>query len=213
MIRLLIADDHQIIIDGITSLLQNEPEITLVGYVKNGKELLREGLQLQPEIILMDIGMPEMDGIAATRSVKETHPEIKILVLTTYADPKSIREMLRAGVDGYLLKDSGKVLFMEAIHQVMEGKTYFDKRVTDIMMSSLQPVKKKVSVLTPLSPREKEIIRLIVEGKSTQEMAALLHLSLLTIETHRKNIYTKLGMNKVASLVRYAIDNNLLEDE
>lgn len=213
MIRILIADDHQIIIDGLTALLHNEPEIDLVGYVKSGKQLLHEGLSLRPEIILMDIGMPEMDGIAASRAVKESHPEIKILVLTTYADPKSIREMLRAGVDGYLLKDSGKVLFMEAIRQVMQGKTYFDKRITDIMMSSLQPAKKKTSVLTPLSPREKEVIRFIAEGKSTQEMAELLHLSLLTIETHRKNIYTKLGMNKVASLVRYAIDNNLLEDE
>ncbi|HLP55097.1 MAG TPA: response regulator transcription factor [Fluviicola sp.] len=210
MIRLLIADDHQIIIDGIKAMLENEPFVTIVGSATNGKELINTGLLLEPDLILMDIGMPEMDGITAARSIKKSHPAIKILVLTTYADQKSIREMLKMGVDGYILKDSGKGIFIEAIQAIVAGNTYFDRRVTEVMMKSFQQKKSK-DVLTPLSPREKDIVRLIAEGKSTVEMAETLHLSLLTIETHRKNIYTKLGMNKVASLVRYALEQGLLD--
>ncbi|MES2556918.1 MAG: response regulator transcription factor [Bacteroidota bacterium] len=212
MIRLLIADDHQIIIDGLKALLENETFVTIVGEATNGKELIDTGLLLQPDFILMDIGMPEMDGIAAAQIIKKNHPTIKILVLTTYADQKTIREMLKIGVDGYVLKDSGKAIFIEAIQTIAAGNTYFDRRVTEVMMNSFQPRKKKPDTLTPLSPREKDIVRLIAEGKSTGEMAETLHLSLLTIETHRKNIYTKLGMNKVASLVRYALEEGLLDE-
>lgn len=211
MTRIVIADDHQIIIDGLKALLEKETTLEIVGECRNGETLLQAGLSTNPDLILMDIGMPVMDGIAATRVIKKTHPGIKILVLTTYADPKSIREMLKAGVDGYVLKDSGKDQFLEAIRTIMDGDHYFDRRVTEIMMSSLQPRKKTADTLTPLSAREKDIVRLIAAGKSTAEMAETLHLSLLTIETHRKNIYTKLGMNKIASLVRYALDKGLLE--
>lgn len=211
MIKVVIADDHQLIIDGIKSLLVNESTIQIVGEAKNGDELLRNGLLMNPDLILMDLGMPVMDGIEASRRIKKDHPSIKILVLTTYADQKSIKEMLRIGVDGYLLKDAGKDQFIEAIHTIMNEKPYFDPRVTAVVMNSLQPQKKQSSTLTPLTTREKEIVRLIAEGKSTHEIAASIHLSLLTVETHRKNIYTKLGVNKIASLVRYAISEGLLD--
>ena len=211
MIKIVIADDHQIIIDGLKSLLALEETIQIIGEANNGAVLLQSGLLANPDLILMDIGMPVMDGIEASRTIKKTHPAIKILVLTTYADQKSIKEMLKIGVDGYLLKDAGKDQFIEAIHAIMNGKTYFDSRVTAVVMNSLQPQKKVENSLTPLTPREKEIVKLIAEGKSTSEIAAMVHLSLLTVETHRKNIYTKLGMNKIASLVRYAIDEGLLE--
>jgi DNA-binding NarL/FixJ family response regulator len=211
MIKVVIADDHQLIIDGIKSLLVNESTIQIVGEAKNGEELLRNGLLMNPDLILMDLGMPVLDGIEASRRIKKDHPSIKILVLTTYADQKSIKEMLRIGVDGYLLKDAGKDQFIEAIHTIMNEKPYFDPRVTAVVMNSLQPQKKQSSTLTPLTTREKEIVRLIAEGKSTHEIAAAIHLSLLTVETHRKNIYTKLGVNKIASLVRYAISEGLLD--
>ena len=120
---------------------------------------------------------------------------------------------MKVGVNGYLLKDSGKDQFLEAIHTVMNGEKYFDQRVTEVIMNSLQPPKKHSTILTPLSPREKEIVRLIAKGDNTMEMAEKLHLSQLTIETHRKNIYTKLGMNKIASLVHYAINEGLFEEE
>lgn len=211
MIRIAIADDHQIIIDGLKALLEKEPTLEIVAECRNGLALIDTGLATHPDLVLMDIGMPVMDGIATTRAIKKTHPAVKILVLTTYADPKSIREMLKAGVDGYVLKDSGKEQFLEAISTIMNGGTHFDRRVTEIMLSSLQPKKKTTGTETPLSSREKDIVRLIAEGKSTSEIAEALHLSLLTIETHRKNIYTKLGINKIASLVRYALEEGLLE--
>ncbi|MDH4471506.1 MAG: response regulator transcription factor [Fluviicola sp.] len=211
MIKIVIADDHQLIIDGIKSLLANENTVQIVGEAKNGEELLRTGLLINPDLILMDLGMPIMDGIEASRKIKKDFPAIKILVLTTYADQKNIKEMLKIGVDGYLLKDAGKDQFIEAIHTIMNEKPYFDPRVTAVVMKSLQPQKNNANTLTPLTLREKEIVRLIAEGKSTHEIAATIHLSLLTVETHRKNIYTKLGMNKIASLVRYAIDEGLLD--
>jgi len=212
MIRIVIADDHQIIIDGLKSLLAQESTMQIVGEAKNGAALVQTGLMLYPDLILMDIGMPILDGIEASRLIKKEHPTIKILVLTTYADQKSIKEMLKIGVDGYLLKDAGKEQFIEAIHTLMDGNTYFDPRVTAVVMNSLQPQKKMENTLTPLTTREKEIVKLIAEGKSTAEIANLVHLSLLTVETHRKNIYTKLGMNKIASLVRYAIEEGLLDE-
>lgn len=213
MTKIVIADDHQIVIDGIKSLLEREIDLEIAGQALTGKELLETGLLCEPDLILMDIGMPVMDGITASREIRKTHPEIRILVLTTYADAKHIREMMKAGVNGYLLKDSGKDQFLEAIHTVMNGDKYFDQRVTEVIMDSLQPKKKSSTILTPLSPREKDIVRLIAKGDSTAEMAEKLHLSQLTIETHRKNIYTKLGMNKIASLVHYAINEGLLEEE
>lgn len=213
MTKIVIADDHQIVIDGIKSLLEREIDLEIAGQALTGKELLETGLLCEPDLILMDIGMPVMDGITASREIRKTHPEIRILVLTTYTDAKHIREMMKVGVNGYLLKDSGKDQFLEAIHTVMNGDKYFDQRVTEVIMNSLQPQKKNSTILTPLSPREKDIVRLIAKGESTAEMAEKLHLSQLTIETHRKNIYTKLGMNKIASLVHYAINEGLLEDE
>lgn len=213
MTKIVIADDHQIVIDGIKSLLEREIDLEIAGQALTGTELLETGLLCEPDLILMDIGMPGMDGITASREIRKTHPEMRILVLTTYADAKHIREMMKVGVNGYLLKDSGKDQFLEAIHTVMNGDKYFDQRVTEVIMDSLQPKKKSSTVLTPLSPREKEIVRLIAKGDSTMEMAEKLHLSQLTIETHRKNIYTKLGINKIASLVHYAINEGLLEEE
>lgn len=213
MTKIVIADDHQIVIDGIKSLLEHEIDLEIAGQALTGTELLETGLLCKPDLILMDIGMPLMDGITASKEIRKTHPEMRILVLTTYADAKHIREMMKVGVNGYLLKDSGKDQFLEAIHTVMNGAKYFDQRVTEVIMTSLQPQKKSSTILTPLSPREKEIVRLIAKGDSTMEMAEKLHLSQLTVETHRKNIYTKLGMNKIASLVHYAINEGLLEEE
>ena len=211
MIRMVIADDHQIVIDGLKALLATEKTIEIVGESNNGADLIQYGLQTSPDLILMDIAMPVMDGIEAARILKKEYPAIKILVLTMYAEQKHIKDMLKIGVDGYILKDSGKEEFLNAIHALMEGETYFDKRVSPVIMNSFQPQKKPQNTYTPLTDREKEIVKLVAEGKSTAEIASLIHLSSLTVETHRKNIYTKLGMNKIAGLVKYAIEEGLIE--
>ena len=211
MIRMVIADDHQIVIDGLKALLATENTIQVVGEVNNGSDLIQCVLQTSPDIILMDIGMPVMDGIEASRILKKEHPTIKILVLTMYAEQKHIKDMLKIGVDGYILKDSGKEEFLSATDALMNNETYFDKRVTAVIMNSFQPQKKQQNTYTPLTDREKEIVKLVAEGKSTAEIASLIHLSSLTVETHRKNIYTKLGMNKIAGLVKYALEEGLIE--
>jgi two-component system nitrate/nitrite response regulator NarL len=208
---MVIADDHQIVIDGLKALLATENTIQVVGEVNNGSDLIQCVLQTSPDIILMDIGMPVMDGIEASRILKKEHPTIKILVLTMYAEQKHIKDMLKIGVDGYILKDSGKEEFLSATDALMNNETYFDKRVTAVIMNSFQPQKKQQNTYTPLTDREKEIVKLVAEGKSTAEIASLIHLSSLTVETHRKNIYTKLGMNKIAGLVKYALEEGLIE--
>lgn len=211
MIKIILVDDHQIVIDGLKALLEDQKDLQIIGEANNGKELIDTCLGLSPDLILMDIGMPVMDGIEACRVIKETHPEIKTLILTTYADKKNIRDMLKLNIDGYLLKDSGKEIFIEAIHAIIDNNTYYDKRVTDVMMSSYSGKKEQYRPNIPLTMREKEIIRLIVEGMSTSEIGETLFLSALTVETHRKNIYIKLGINKIASLVRYALEEGLVE--
>ncbi|PHR23545.1 MAG: DNA-binding response regulator [Fluviicola sp.] len=211
MIKIITADDHQIVLDGLKALLEDQSEFQVIGEAKNGKELIEACNTLNPDLILTDIGMPVMDGIEALRSIKKTHPELKTLVLTTYTDRRNIREMLKIDVDGYLLKDSGKAVFIEAINTIMTGEKYYDKRVTEIMMNSFSKSKKKPQSNTPLTKREKDIVRLISEGLDSQEISGILFISLLTVETHRKNIYTKLGINKIASLVRYALEEGLIE--
>lgn len=211
MTKIIIADDHQIIIDGLKALLQQEEQFQIIAEVSNGKALIDNGIALQPDLILMDIGMPIMNGIKAAKEIKKSHPDIKILVLTTYADHKNIKEMLRIGVDGYILKDSGKDNFITAIRTIIQGQTYYDKRVTEVLMNSFNKKKSTFNTPTPLTVREKQIIQLIAEGMSTLQISETLFLSILTVETHRKNIYTKLGLNKVATLVRYAVEEGIIE--
>ncbi|BDS12943.1 response regulator [Aureispira anguillae] len=209
MINIIIADDHQIVIDGLKLLLADEERIQIVGEALNGVTLLNRIPTLQPDLVLLDLGMPVMDGLEAALKIKELHPTVKILVLTTYSEPHKIKKMLKANIDGYLLKDTGKDNLLEAIYSIMDGNAYYDRRVTDIIMSSYQPQKTTYSV--ELTRREKEVTRLIAEGMSTNEIARRLFVSPLTVDTHRKNIFSKLGINKVAALVRYAIEEGLVE--
>lgn len=209
-INIVIVDDHQIIIDGLKALLADQDLFKVIGSCHNGQELINHFLDPEPDLILIDISMPILDGIETARQVKHSHPSIKVLVMTTHADKPKIKEMLKIGVDGYILKDSGKAEFIEAITTVTNGDRYFDKRVIDEILKMHGPKDKKTRTETALTKREKEIVRLIAEGHSTGEMSIKLYLSELTIDTHRKNIYTKLGINKVAHLVRYAIDEGLV---
>lgn len=209
MINIIIADDHQIVIDGLKLLLADEEQIQIVGEALNGVTLLNRIPTLQPDLVLLDLGMPVMDGLEAALKIKELHPTVKILVLTTYSEPHKIKKMLKANIDGYLLKDTGKDNLLKAIYSIMDGDTYYDPRVKDIIMGSFQP--KKTTYSVELTSREKEITRLIAEGMSTNEIAKQLFVSPLTVDTHRKNIFSKLGINKVTALVRYALQEGLIE--
>ncbi len=210
-IKIVLVDDHQIVIDGLKALLSDHEEIEIVGEANNGQEVIRNCLDLNPDLLLIDIGMPVMDGITTCAYIKKNHPEIKTLILTTFADRKNIRDMLKLDIDGYILKDSGKTVFIDAIRAVCNNEKYYDQRVVNNLMQGYSGKKDDEKQHTPLTKREKEIVRLIAQGMSTSEIAEELFLSQLTIETHRKNIYIKLGMNKIASLVRYAYENGLVD--
>lgn len=211
MIKIILVDDHKIVLDGLKALLSTSDELEIIGDAQNGLILLHQLKTLQPDLILLDIGMPVMDGIEAATKVKKQYPDVKILILSTYADKAKIKKMLSIGVDGYILKDSDKQALLNAIKTVTSSdQKYYDHRVTDVIMNSYQP--KKTSTKVPLlTKRELEITKLIAQGKSTKEIAQELFISPLTVDTHRKNIFSKLGIRKVARLIQYAIQEGLLD--
>lgn len=206
-IKIILTDDHQIVIDGLKAVLETAPDIQIIGAALNGKVLLQLLQTLTPDLILLDISMPIMDGLETAAKVKEQYPQVKILILTTHASPHKIKQILKLGVEGYILKDTGRAGLLNAIHTIMQGQTYVDLRVTESLVQSYQPQQKPLGHLTK---REKEITQLIAQGKSTKEVAQALFISPLTVETHRKNIFSKLGIHKTAELVKYAIREGLI---
>ncbi len=209
MIKLLLADDHQIVLDGLKSLLKDVAHLKVVGESLNGVAALGQVPLVQPDVVLLDIGMPILDGIETAIRLKNQYPHIKILICTTYSDAHKVKKCLQAGVDGYLLKGSGRATLLDAIEQVMQGTTYYDEKIVKVVMESFNKKRKGQNV--ELTKREIEIVRLIAKGKSTKEIAEEFFLSPRTVETHRKNIFSKLGINKVAALIRYAIEQELLD--
>ncbi|MFK7798656.1 MAG: response regulator [Aureispira sp.] len=210
MIKAFIVDDQQVIIDGLTTILSAAPAIEIIGSALNGK-LLLEQLQIQqPDIILLDISMPVMDGIKTAKSVKKLYPAIKILIFTTFMERSKIKKMTQVGVEGYMLKDSTKEQIIDAVNTIMTDSHYYDERVVTLVMNNYKSTS-SVSIKTPLTKREIEVCKLIVKGKTNKEIAEELVLSVNTISSHRKHIFSKLGINKAIDLAPYAYDNNWLD--
>lgn len=209
-INILIADDHDIVLDGYSSILSATPHIVVMAKAKNGLEVLQQ-LQQQPiDIVLLDLNMPQMDGIETTEKIREAYPKVKILVLTMLGDAMHIKKLIELGVDGYLLKNSDKSTLIRAIESVYEGKAFFDGEVTKTILNKF---KQKVEVENEevfLSERELEIITLIAQGFQTTEIADKLFISAHTVKTHRKNINFKLGIHNPAELLIFAKKRNLI---
>jgi len=211
-----IAEDHQVMIDGLTALLEEFEDIRVTIKANNGKNLLEQLETHQPDVILMDINMPEMDGIEASSKVKEKYPGIAIIILSMFDHVKLIKECLKAGVDGYLLKETGIDELKEAIVNVSNGKTHFSKPVADKILlrkSKEKPRKssfKQADLPITLTPREIEVLQLICEEYTSNEIAAELYISVNTIETHRRHLLNKTKSKNVAGLYRYATQHNLL---
>ncbi|WP_103865559.1 response regulator transcription factor [Aquimarina sp. I32.4] len=203
MITVAIAEDHQSLIDGIELLLKYEEEISIVGVANDGEALLTIARRKQPKVILMDIRMPKIDGIAATRIIKKELPHTKIIGFSMFDQEDAVRQMIAAGASGYLLKNSPLEEVLTAIKQVVAGETYFDAAINLSLFSkdAKQPSKKQL-----LSKSEREILTLIGRGKTSSEIAAIRFNSVSTIETHRKNIIRKLGLKGKGELLRYAIE-------
>lgn len=211
MIKILIADDHQMFIDGIKALLKNEKEIKVVGEALNGEEVLSLLKKEKADIILLDINMPKMDGIEATREIKKKFPDVKIIILTMHNKNEFISGLANEGASGYVLKNTGKRELLDAIESVYEGKTFFSKEVTETIIQNLykRPSEQKMEY-AQLTEREKDVLKLIAQEFSTKEIADKLFISPNTVETHRKNLMSKINAKNIAGLVKFALQTGLI---
>ncbi len=213
-IQIAIVDDHEIVRDGIKILLEDEPGFEIVGEAKNGKEAVELCEENEIDLAIMDITMPEMDGIKATKIIKENHPDVKILALTMLSEDQHIRKMIKAGASGYILKSSGKEELIKAINSIVNGQHYFSDDATQSILKELvNPAVTKISDPEDIniSDRELEILKLIVNEYTNQEIADELYISVRTVDAHRRNLLQKTGAKNTAGLVKYAIKNQLFE--
>lgn len=210
MIHILIADDHQMFIDGLISLLQKENDMNVIGTANTGEDVLAVLGVLEPDVILLDINMPKLNGIQTTAALKKKYPKIKILILTMYKTKAFINGLIRTGASGYVLKNTGNAELLEAIRTVNAGGTFFSQSVAETLTEKIN----RYSELddTSLSKREVEIIKELAKGLTTKIIAEKLFISFYTVETHRKNMLAKLQLTNTAELISYAAQSGLLDE-
>jgi len=215
MSRLIVADDHQIFLDGLCSLLEGEEGFQIIGKALNGKEVLKILENKEADVAILDYNMPDMDGLATTRAIHDKWPDMKILVLTMHREKEYITNILEAGATGYLLKNTGQQELIEAIKRVANGSTYYGTDVISTIMDSFNPNKPQTPVSTateaPLTKRELELIQLISEEYTMTEIAEKLFISENTVKSHRKNILHKLNLRNTAGLIKYAVQHGLVK--
>ena len=206
-IRVILADDHNILRAGLKSLLQESHGVEVVAEADNGRDTVAQARELEPDIVVMDVAMPDMNGVDATRKIAQLAPRVRVLALSSHNDGAYVKGMLEAGARGYLLKDAATTELLAALKTVSQGRIYVSPSVTDTLVGDyLQRVKGKVGPDSQvLSTREREVLQLVAEGKSSAQIAEALHLSGRTVETHRKRIMDKLGIRSIAALTKYAI--------
>ena len=209
MIRIFLVDDHQMIVDGIASILEDEPDIKVIGTAADGREAV-EKIEIDlPDIVLLDINMPEMDGIQVVKKLQESGNKAKILILTMHNNVRFTKELSALGVQGCILKNTGKKELLNAIKLVYKGEQYYGKAVTDSLITSKNNTSEALKKVR-LTKREIEIVKLIANSMTTNEIANHLSISTLTVETHRKNIVSKTKVKNAAGLVRFAVESGLV---
>ncbi len=206
-IKIVVADDHQIMREGLKALIEKQPDMEVAAEAQDGLTATKLARKLLPHIVIMDIGMPELNGIDATREIVAENKDVKIIALSMHSDRRFVLEMLKAGASGYLLKDSAFEELVSAVHTVMTGQSYLSPRITDIVVKEyLHNLPRNDSTaFTILTQREREVLQHLAEGKTTKQIASTLHLSVKTVETHRQQIMDKLQIRSVAELTKYAI--------
>lgn len=214
-IKILLADDHKIVRDGIKLMLEPHVGIDIEAEAGNGKEVLEVLENTVIDLIIMDINMPEMDGIEATRRVKESYPDIRILALTMSNDDLHIRQMIQAGASGYIMKSAGRSELKEAVNAIMNGKHYFSDEATHSIMMDLVKGKGKSGSSEPvhITDRELEILELIVKEHTNQEIGEKLFISSRTVDAHRRNLLQKTGARNTAGLVKFAFQHNIISPD
>lgn len=212
-IRVLLVDDHAILREGIKALLEKQDNIEVVAEAADGREAISRVAQFRPDVVVLDISMPMMDGLESTRQMKRDNPDIKVLVLTMHDNEEYFFQLLRAGASGYVTKKSVSRELVSAIEAVYRGESFFCPSMAKFLLSDFLRLDKAVENTSQeeLTPREREIVKLIAEGYTNQQIADLLHRSVKTIESHRSNILRKLGIHDSIELVKYAVRKKLIE--
>lgn len=207
-IRILLADDHAVVRQGFKLILNQEPDLEVVGEASDGAETVKLALQLRPNVVIMDIGMPKMNGVEATRRIMESGAESKVLILSMHKDPVYVRETLRAGAKGYLLKESIDHDLLRAIRAVAQGDGFLSPEVSGTVLDDYQQVADPFDQLTA---REREVLQLLAEGKVAKEIATALDVSVYTVDAHRGRIMKKLGLHSSTEIVRFAMRKGLVQ--
>lgn len=209
--RIILADDHGIMREGLRALLEKKPGIEVIAEAENGRTTVELSRELKPDVVIIDIAMPDLNGIEATRQIVAESPGVKVIALSMHSDRKFVREMLSAGASGYMLKDSAFEELDKAISTVNDNQTYLSPGIADTVVKDYlgKIVTDNSAASIALTNREREVLQLFAEGKTTKQIASLLFLSIKTIETHRKQIMGKLGLNGIAELTKYAIREGL----
>src|SRR5262245_3108835 len=208
-IRILLADDHKLVRQGFRLILASQEDMEVVGETGNGREAVELSKSLKPDVVIMDVTMPELNGIEATRRIRETSPHIRVLALSVHRDSVYVREIVRAGAEGYLLKESADTDLLAAVRAVGEGNSYLSPEVSGAILKDYR--KHATNPMDLLTSREREILQLIAEGKTNKDIAATLNLSVYTVDGHRTRIMDKLNLHSVGELVRFAVRNGLVD--
>lgn len=211
--EILLAEDHTILRDGIKALLSGNPDLVVIGEAENGREAIQRSQELQPQIILMDLSMPNINGTEAIRAIKQRNPSIKIIVLTVHKSEEYVRSALEAGADGYVLKDDSQQDLLAALASVQKDRVYLSSGICGKLIdgyldrsTSAQPARS----WDQLTVRERQVLKLVAEGKKNREIATYLSISLKTVEKHRTNLMRRLDLHSASALTTFAIDNGLL---
>ncbi|HXW91448.1 MAG TPA: response regulator transcription factor [Terriglobales bacterium] len=212
--RILVADDHEVVRKGLVALLQQQPNWEVCGEAGDGREAVEKTRELRPDVLILDIGMPSLNGLEATRQILKLNPQARVLILTLHDSDQVVRDVLNAGARGFLLKSDAARDLVAAVEALRRDKTYFTSKVAAMVLegylrNGTGPVPASAG-RNRLTPREREIVQLLAEGKSTKEVAVVLGLSVKTAETHRSNIMRKLQLHSVSDLVLYAVRNNIV---
>lgn len=213
-IKILIADDHQLFREGLINLLSDSSEIEVIAQAEDGKEAIIKAKKFNPDIVIMDIGMPVMNGVEATGILKKELPDIKVIAISMYSDKHFIKGMLEAGASGYLLKSCTYDQLIEAINAVYSGKKYLSNKITEVIIHDYLGKEEEIPNNDPkLSERESEILKLFAEGKTSREISELLFVSVKTVGTHKQHILEKLELKTTTDLVKYALKKGIISLE
>ena len=211
MTTVVLADDHTVVRDGLRVLLEAHADIRVIGDAANGRQAVRLALQLHPDVVIMDIAMPEMNGIEATQQIHDMSPATQVLILSMHSTTEHIFRALQAGARGYLLKDSAGAEVVEAVRAVHAGRRYLSQKIASTVLDDYISERSRASPLDSLSPRERQILQLVAEGKSSAEAARMLFLSPKTVDTYRSRMMQKLDIGDLPGLVKFAIQHGITQ--